>query len=290
MVYVVDVSGSTYNIVSGATVGDVNHDGRANTILDVEIAALQSLTDEIEALGFPDGAVSISVVSFNHNPGPRANFTLGGSVDGDNVDAFLETLRYGGGTDYVDGIRGASQSLQQLTSAYGPATNLVYFMSDGQAQNSTTQIQYEATTRLYNPFNAQVSGFGIGNNVPMQYLNALDNTGAGAERVTNPNDLGAALLGSPIPAAAIIDADVFIFNSDGVQVGAVDLDAADFTAGPLGLSVDLNGISGFDAYQGDVNRLDLEVQIDSDEDGTADFTLQASVDVQGVLPESFDFA
>jgi hypothetical protein len=47
IVYVVDISGSTTDRFAGTSVGDLNQDGSANTILDAEIASLIRLTERI---------------------------------------------------------------------------------------------------------------------------------------------------------------------------------------------------------------------------------------------------
>jgi hypothetical protein len=47
ILYVVDISGSTTDRFAGTSVGDLNQDGSANTILDAEIASLIRLTERI---------------------------------------------------------------------------------------------------------------------------------------------------------------------------------------------------------------------------------------------------
>ncbi|MEQ9693364.1 Ig-like domain-containing protein [Shimia sp. SDUM112013] len=291
VVYIVDVSGSTGQIVSGATVGDVNRDGRANTILDVEIASLMALTDDIQALGYPPENVTLTIVPFASDAGPVETFFFDIPGTDTLIDDALTGLRYGGYTNYVEALLDTATRVGQLETAFGDASNLVYFLSDGRPVPSTGQSlsQVDAAAAQIEAHGAQISAFGIGNNVPQNYLDVVDNTG-GSELVTNPNDLTAALLGSPIPESAVVDADVFVFNSDGVQTGAYDLDPGDFTAGPLGLSADLSDVMLLDAFDGDVNQIQLVVQIDSDDNGTADVTLDTFVNVEGVLPESIDIA
>ncbi|MGK7543234.1 hypothetical protein ACSRCO_22000, partial [Salmonella enterica] len=47
ILYLIDISGSTSSRFDGRPVSDLNGDGRANTVLDAEIAALIELTEQI---------------------------------------------------------------------------------------------------------------------------------------------------------------------------------------------------------------------------------------------------
>ncbi len=300
--FVIDVSGSTFSFAGGATnVGDLNNDGRADTILDVEIAAYTALLEEIASLGFADGAVSVTLIPFSTDAGPTQTFVLdasddAGSTDVEDITAALQALQRVQWTDYLDALAATEDAINALDPD-GDETNLVYFASDGRPvappNGSSTSATQQDPLDVFNAASAVhatgalVSAFGVGSNVPQNYLDLVDNTG-GSELVTDPNNLTAALLGSPIPSSAIIDADVFVFDSDGVQTNAIDLDPSDFTSTPLGLSVSLDDIGGLDFYLGDQNRLELVVQIDSDDDGLADLTLTTDVEVNGVMPESFD--
>ena len=111
------------------------------------------------------------------------------------------------------------------------------------------------------------SADGIGNVDALQFLDALDNTG-GAQSVTDPSDLSAALLGSPIPEGTVIDADLFIFDDSdvfGTLVQAIEIDVPgdvddpanpNLVETPLGLELDIE-LSGLAADLGDANRVSL---------------------------------
>lgn len=60
---VVDVSGSTWNTYSGTPVGDLNNDGRSDTILDGEIAGSIALINSVIDAGF--GNAMINLITFD---------------------------------------------------------------------------------------------------------------------------------------------------------------------------------------------------------------------------------
>ena len=60
LIHVIDVSGSTKNGIGGTSVGDVNNDGFANSILDAELVAFDSLN---ESLANPEKA-RVGIVVF----------------------------------------------------------------------------------------------------------------------------------------------------------------------------------------------------------------------------------
>lgn len=293
VVYVVDTSGSTIA-----------------SVLEEEVAALQALTANIAAQGFPDGSVTISIVPFSTVSGPDATgddsstFILdasddAGGSDVDDVNAALADLNGGGFTNYVAALEEAHSVISGLDPA-GEETNVVFFLSDGQPtvrDLSTGQIVTQTEAEIAAaaaPLQAvaQISGFEIGNVNALEFLNALDNTG-GAVSVESPEDLSAALVGSPIPNGAVIDAELLIFDEAGagggvIQTFAIDVPGevddpavADLLETPFGLELDM-AVSGLDADLGDGNRLVLSVQFDDDGDGVVDLTLQAEVDVFGI--------
>lgn len=307
----IDTSGSTQAFVGGASVGDVNHDGRANTILDVEIAAVQSLIQEIASAGYGDGVVTFNLVPFATTPHSMIQVVLdasddplGGPTDIDVLNQHLESLRDRGVTNYVETWDAITTQINALDPG-DTESDFVYFISDGVPTpirstpysyndpffGSGQYVQSEATlaaaaTALQGT-GATISAFGVGNNVNPVYLDMIDNTN-GSQVLTDPNALSGALLDSPVPSAAVIDADVFVFDETDTQIAAFDLDPGDFAITPFGLEADIAGIAGLGAYVGDTNTLQLVVQFDSDDDGIADMTLETELSVVGVLPESFD--
>ncbi|MEM7213785.1 MAG: Ig-like domain-containing protein, partial [Pseudomonadota bacterium] len=288
VVYVVDTSGSTIA-----------------SVLAQEVAALQTLTADIAAQGFPEGSVTISIVPFSTTSAPDATgddvstFTLdttddAGTTDVDDISAALGALSGGGFTNYVEAL-GATVDLLNTVDPSGNETNVVYFLSDGQPFASTatgnqTEAEIAAAAAPLHAI-AQVSAFEIGDVDALQFLDALDNTG-GAESVTSPSDLSAALLGSPIPEGTVIAADLFIFDDSDVFGTLVDTISFDVPGGtddpanpnlvetPLGLEIDLM-LSGLASDLGDANRASLVVQFDDDGDGIVDLPLFVEVDIFG---------
>lgn len=284
VVFVVDTSGST----------------QAN-VLAQEVAALKALASEIVALGYPDGAVTISIVPFDNSVDPNSSgnaittFTLDASDDAGTTDlqdifGALDDLEAFGYTDYIEALQKTDQLLIDLEASGGEATNLVYFLSDGRptvrsdGNPGTPSVADVAAAAAPVKANAQVSAVEIGNINALQWLNVIDNTG-GTTQINNPSDLTAALLGSPIPEGDILEADVFIFN-DGVQTGSLALNPADFIESPLGFTYDFS-LTGLADMVGEQSEVVLRVGIDGDGDGIFnaadpdDLLLEASVDVFG---------
>ena len=295
VVYVVDTSGSTIA-----------------SVLAQEVAALQALTGEILALGFPDGAVTISIVPFSTTVAPDATgdnfltFTLDASddmatTDQQDINAALSDLTGGGFTNYIAALGQANSIINNLQAANGDATNLVYFLSDGQptvrdARGVIISQSVEDIAAAAAPLQeiAQISAFEIGNVDALDFLDALDNTG-GAQSVTDPNDLNAALLGSPIPSGTVIDADIFVFDDSdvfGTLTNTINIDVPggiddplnpNLIATPFGFELDLTDVTGFASDLGDANRVALVVQVDDDGDGLVDLPILVELDIFGFL-------
>lgn len=241
--------------------------------------ALENLTTEINALGFPD--VTVSIVPFFTTATDAITFD---ATDTAGISAYLNALTPDSLTYFAPALDEAAQTLNELETANGEATNLVYFLSDGVAFDSNADITASATTLHAN---AQVSGIGVGSSSSLVQLDLLDNT-SGAEQVTDTSALNAALLGSPIPSGTLLDADIFVFDSNNVLTNSIDLDPTDFTETVLGLELDIANVSGLDIYDGDINKISLVVELDDDNDGISDLTLTSEVNIEGVLPDSFD--
>ena len=292
VVYVVDTSGSTIA-----------------SVLAQQVAALLALTADIAAQGFAEGSVSISIVPFSTTSGPDATgdgtstFILdttddAGSTDVADVNAALNDLSGGGFTNYVEALNEATSIVNNLDPT-NSETNVVYFLSDGQPtiRDNTgtiiTQTEAEISAAAA-PLQAiaQISAFEVGNVNALQFLDALDNTG-GATSISDPSDLSAALLGSPIPEGTVIDADLFIFDDSevfGTLVEAIEIDVPgdiddpanpNLVETPLGLELDL-ALSGLASDLGDANRVSLVVQFDDNDDGIVDLPLFVEVDVFGI--------
>ncbi|MEM9063563.1 MAG: Ig-like domain-containing protein, partial [Pseudomonadota bacterium] len=284
VVYVVDTSGST-----------------VDSVLDIEKAALQSLTAEFAAQGFAEGSVSISIVPFSNTAAPDftgdsvSTFVLDvtddtTSTDVDDINDALDDLTGGGFSNFTDALDATVDVLTTLDPS-NTETNIVYFLADGQPNRGGLTEADVAAAAVPLQAIAQVSAFEIGDADAFEFLDAIDNTG-GAESVSLASDLSAALLGSPIPEGTVIDADLFIFDDSdvfGTLVQAIEIDVPGDTDDPanpnlvetlLGLELDLT-LSGLASDLGDANRASLVVQFDDDGDGIVDLPLFVEVDIFG---------
>ncbi len=152
VVYVLDVSGSSDAVVDGGCGGDQNGDGRADRILDCEIAAARALNDRavLGATLTDVGAVVFGRVAATADVGPAAaeQFITGPAADrdgrggrdidqvrasafssaGDDGGVNLFTSKYvGAETNFADAITKATTVAQ----ASGKARKIVAFLSDG---------------------------------------------------------------------------------------------------------------------------------------------------------------
>jgi hypothetical protein len=139
---VIDNSGSTISLSlgSGTNVGDVNGDGKDNTILDAEIAAVLALLDEIEATDdLTNENVDIGLIIFS-TVGTYEGIYSPLTEDGNKVNPDLvkklksiqSTMNFNlGYTNFDDALDKSIEffSDKQLDS---DRKNLMVFLSDGQ--------------------------------------------------------------------------------------------------------------------------------------------------------------
>jgi hypothetical protein len=138
---VVDTSGSTIStkLGSGSDVGDVNSDGKSNTILDAEINAVLKLLDEIAAdQDMTNNNVKIGLITFDSDGVYHGMYSpLNSSNNGRNSDleTKLKSLKstmndYKGYTNFDDGL---DKSIEFFTDPDLPKDrkNLLIFLSDG---------------------------------------------------------------------------------------------------------------------------------------------------------------
>nr|WP_246505048.1 Ig-like domain-containing protein [Microvirga antarctica] len=283
ILYVVDVSESTSGDFAGAPVGDLNQDGRSNTILDAEIANLLGLTERIRSLGFSPADVTVTVIPFNGsanpaheaNPAQDASNTAAvtvalDSAGSETLASFLASLKAGGETNFEHALRAASEKLQTLDQ--GGEQNLVYFLSDGSGMGALAND----LANLNGIHHAKIAAFGIGDNVDLSILDMIDNTG-GAERVAFGQQLGAAFSLSPRQSGRVVDLDVFVNGRAIADIGPEDLV---MTSTGLALDVTLADLA---RTVGDQNRVTASITFADGE------TLTTQLAIAGALPRSTDF-
>ncbi|MGO4385927.1 Ig-like domain-containing protein [Microvirga sp. 2YAF29] len=280
ILYLVDVSGSTFSRFNGAPVGDLNKDEHSNTVLDAEIAGLITLTERIRELGFSPHDVSVTVIPFNGGADPTsdwsphelavtaATFNLGGVGDGTIAD-YLKGLDAGGETNFAEALRAANARLAGLDQ--GNERNILYFLSDGAGRGSTEG----ELARLNNDFGAEIVAIGMGAGSNLSQLNAIDNTG-GASRLTFPEQIETWVLGTPVKSGEVADIDIFV---NGYEIAGIGRDNLVATA--KGWSLDLT-TGGLNRIVGDQNNVSALVTFTSGE------VLRTELTIAGALPRSTD--
>lgn len=280
ILYLVDISRSTFGRFKGDPVGDLNNDGRSNSILDAEIAGLITLTERIRELGFSPYDVSVTVIPFNGGADPTsgwsphelsvtaATFNLGGAGDG-TIANYLKGLDAGGETNFAEALRAANARLAGLDQ--GDERNILYFLSDGSGQGATAG----ELARLNDEFGAEIAAIGVGAGSNLSRLNVIDNTG-GASRLISPEQIETLVLGTPVQSGHVADIDVFVNGNEILDVGREDLVTA-----PQGWSLDLS-IGGLNRITGDQNNISAVVTFTSGE------VLRTELAIAGALPRTTD--
>jgi len=175
---IIDISGSTSGGFQGSPVGDLNNDGRSDTVLDAEIAGFialnnQLITDNVNA--------QIGIIAFNHNAyqsdmdlvaaGPQIFTTPTADVDGNgvmDVEDVLRLLGYGGGTNFEPPLQGAVAFFTALATQ--PGAGVMVFLSDGETSNSG----YADEVATLNGMGIDVRAFGVGGGASLPSLQVID--------------------------------------------------------------------------------------------------------------------
>jgi hypothetical protein len=224
--FVIDRSGSTADTFVGAqTIGDLNGDGTANTILDAEIAGFEALLASINGLGL--GSASIAVISFETAAATNLVTTAGADANKNGVLDVVEALRglqASGGTNYEAG-------LQQAEAFYAGAAsgqNVLFFLSDG---FPTSQNYGDEVSRLL-AAKTDIRAFGVGSGASAPALDLVDDglSNNTATIVLDPSQLSSGLLGSGVKLAEIARVELLV---NGVVVQTIQPNQLVQT--PLGL-------------------------------------------------------
>ena len=253
---VVDVSGSmAADFIGAADLGDLNGDGLANTRLDAMIAGLEGL-----AQGLIDssrgGAIEVGLIPFATDATRAATLGAGADRDGDGVLDLIEQVRaleFGGGTDYGRAFEAAVEFFEEQP----PATNLIYFLSDGRGFGAFE----DELALLTDPagLDATIAAVGIGANISLAQLEQIDSGGDPA-LVHTPEELILALSAPPLPPAAIAQVDILL---DGAVVRTLAPDELQPT--PLGLTFEAT-IGGLSTATAAANALEVIVTPSADPD------------------------
>lgn len=206
VVFVIDVSGSTANPYRGVAVGDLNGDGKSNTILDGEIAGFAALNRQLIDLGFGSTA-SVSIVvfgssaatldvdpsagSFRLSTTPVADRNADGTSD---VEGILRSIQIGfsgagTSTNYEAGLQNTIGVLSELKGAAGGGN--VIFLSDGYPKQPASQYQDEAQYIFDSGLATNIRAFGVGTGSSLYHLKIVDGSDGrdGAAIFTTTDDL-----------------------------------------------------------------------------------------------------
>ncbi|MGK7884827.1 MAG: putative Ig domain-containing protein, partial [Crocosphaera sp.] len=253
IVFVLDISGSTGSSFSGTAVGDINQDGRFNTILDAELASLLALNNQLIELGLGSRA-KISLVLFESTarsvdldinaPGeqlittPSADNNNNGIID---LEEIVTSIRLGGGTNFKAALDRAIDVFEALETESGDG-NLLFF-SDGSASNNFE----DEVTRL-TELGVNLSAFGVGNGASLNLLEKID---PNVQRYTSTDEL--------LDIFNNLEGDVEQFLEPGLEGVTVYLD------------LNNNGYLDFEEPQY-ISRIDDPDTLDIDERGQYEFT------------------
>jgi hypothetical protein len=220
------------------------------------IAGLEELAQGLVDSGRA-GAVEIGLIPFATDATLAARFNAGADSDLDGVLDLIEqarALEFGGGTDYGRAFEVALDFFQ----GQPPATNLLYFVSDGQGFGdfagdlaALTDPAGLATT---------IATFGIGGNVSPAQLAQIDSGGA-PTLVATSEQLLSSLAAAPLSATEIARVDVLL---DGVAVATLGPD--DLRPTPLGLAFETT-IAGLSTATGAHNAIEVVVTSSADTGG-----------------------
>lgn len=202
LIFSIDISGSATIAFPGATVGDVNSDGQANTVIDVELASLINYVNNTLATDFPAARVAITTFFSNSSSvrsvemSPTAGYvpvannlstTAAADVNNNNVNDIEEILRsiqarsLQGGTGDIVG--NGNQVFSTLGTPNGEGLLVVisdFFIGNATAASVTTAMQDGRTVRAF-----EVSAFQSGNGPSATALTFDPN----AVEVLTPQDL-----------------------------------------------------------------------------------------------------
>ncbi len=231
ILFVFDVSNSTVgtdgqNGFVGTGVGDVNNDGRADTVLDAQIVAAKAVIQDLIDKGIDPANVNIGLVTFSgvdtsggssYNNATVDAATVGTfSLDDANLMSSLDGILSGSWTNYEAGLDEAGNWFD--ANADEGEENVMYFLSDGRPITGVDQYgnyveqsaaDYADELAGIESYGTSVHAIGVGANASLEALDGIDNTG-GAVRVMDAGEMTAEILSSHEYVAAVDTATVTV--------------------------------------------------------------------------------
>lgn len=186
---VIDTSGST----AADSGTDFDGDGTNETVLEAELYAAKELFDAYVEAGHDPSEINITLVTYASDAEVVGTFSLNDEA------AFVSALQdinddgSSGWTRMDDGLEAVNQAWTDA-GVDDSTTNVVVFMSDGEAQPNGGDQNIEGESQdLEDDFGAVIQGIGLGANSSLDDLNRMDNTGPGgtpdAEQVLSGQEL-----------------------------------------------------------------------------------------------------
>jgi subtilisin family serine protease len=171
VLFVIDVSGSTHNTFEGFNAGDLNRDGRRNSVLDAEIGASLSILRALNLKRyFPSARAAIlpfhgSAWMEDINPslsGPQWIGPVGADADLNGIEDIpdiLASLRAGGMTNFEAALQQALIAFDLISTP--PGNRNLIFLSDGHPTEGG-DFRDEVEALRFRDVNMRAFGAGLG--------------------------------------------------------------------------------------------------------------------------------
>lgn len=260
-----DASGSTSALArdgAGQTI-DLDGDGRADTVFQAQVAAFNELAGQIGAAGL--GNADLGVISFGSGASLDLETRIG---DVAGIDAALRAPGSGGATNFTAALQTAINFFNGQPDV-DTASNIVYFLSDGQPNTGGSFAPNVATLTDPNGIDALVNAFGAGTGATKATLDQVDNTG-GAQIFTDLSQLVAGLSGSSLAIDDILSVEISVNG-----IVQQTLDNAAFTNTPTGLQFGPVLLTGLDPAA--VNTVDIAAVLETDDGSLFDLVVQTDI-------------
>lgn len=300
---VIDVSGSTGQDFGGTPPGDINGDGREDTILDAELGSIIKVLEHIAASkDLTNEKVNIGLVTFSTNAAYKGIFLPLDPADETKVNpvllAELLALRSGGYTHFDDAL---DKSIEFFQEAPTDRSQLMFFLSDGipnvsgdgdseeqtgyYSNNHQSALMYSSELAILDNFGVSRLAVGVGSGSDVRDgfgLAMIDNTpdevtGKGAQQVTTTDALTEVLMTNPV-VGEIVAFEVMVNNVVDPNFGLSDV-----APGPVGFTFGELIVGGLNPFFGSVNRIRVTVTVDYDGD-IATTSDQHSFYAENVIP------
>ncbi|MEZ5836648.1 MAG: vWA domain-containing protein, partial [Geminicoccaceae bacterium] len=261
ILYINDASGSTDDPASdsnGNPIDKYPDDGITDTIFQVDVAAFEALNQQLINDGY--GNSDLGIISFAGNA--RLNLETTPSDQQGVLDALNDPGVVRSGTDYEEAFSDAVTLFFQKQPDVAEASNIVYFLSDGEPWPPYQDFseEFDKLTSESGGINASVYAFGVGSSVDQTILNSVDNTGSGATIFDDPSDLVAGLSSSQLDIKNVISVTFFVND-----VEQNTINDPDFESSVSGITLESLDILGLNPNGANEVRMETLILTDAGE-------------------------